>query len=427
MESISPENKKYFEKQYQSFSGRADLYIYFIENGVKILKKTGLISFICSNKFIKEVYGKNLRNFLVGNIQVLGLIDFGELPVFQGASTFPAIFLFGKSNLRKYTFNFCAIKNLNFSSLEQTINETSISVGDEKLTSDRWSFFDDSTTAVIEKILAKWKPLSEYQQTKILYGIKTGLNKAFIVDKNTKNLLISEDSKAQEVIKPLLVGNDIRKYRIDFDEKYLLYMHHGIEITLYPSIQKYLEPFKESLKGRATNQKWFELQQPQQAYSQFYDNKKIIWPDIAKESRFTFDDSGYYLETTCFFIPSSDFYLLGILNSSVCWYYLKEHCPVLGDKDKGGRLRLKKAYIEHFPIRTINPNDPSDIARHDRMVALVTQMLDLNKKLQDARLEQERTMLSRQIEATDGAIDKLVYELYGLTGEEIAVVEMSGK
>jgi len=77
--------------------------------------------------------------------------------------------------------------------------------------------------------------------------------------------------------------------------------------------------------------------------------------------------------------------------------------------------------------RTINPNDPADIARHDRMVALVTQMLDLNKKLQDARLEQEKTMLSRQIEATDGAIDKLVYELYGLTEEEIAVVEGNTK
>ena len=79
------------------------------------------------------------------------------------------------------------------------------------------------------------------------------------------------------------------------------------------------------------------------------------------------------------------------------------------------------------PISSINPNDPADIARHDRMVTLVTQMLDLNKKLQDARLEQERTMLSRQIEAMDGAIDKLVYELYGLTAEEIAIVEGSAK
>jgi len=81
---------------------------------------------------------------------------------------------------------------------------------------------------------------------------------------------------------------------------------------------------------------------------------------------------------------------------------------------------------QHFftpTIRTINFSDPTDKARHDRTVALVTQMLDLNKRLQDARLEQEKTQLSRQIEATDASIDKLVYELYGLTGDEIAIVE----
>ena len=81
---------------------------------------------------------------------------------------------------------------------------------------------------------------------------------------------------------------------------------------------------------------------------------------------------------------------------------------------------------QHFftpTFRTINFSDPADIACHDRMVALVTQMLDLNKKLLEVRLEQERTMLSRQIAATDAAIDTLVYELYGLTEEENRIVE----
>ena len=85
---------------------------------------------------------------------------------------------------------------------------------------------------------------------------------------------------------------------------------------------------------------------------------------------------------------------------------------------------------QHFftpTVRTINLSDPIDKAQHDRMVALVTQMLDLNKKLQDARLEQEKTQVSRQIAATDGAIDTLVYELYGLTEEEIGIMEGSGK
>ena len=114
---------------------------------------------------------------------------------------------------------------------------------------------------------------------------------------------------------------------------------------------------------------------------------------------------------------------MGILNSKLIWLFLKRTCSVLGDADKKGRLLQQKIYIEQIPIRTINFANPADKARHDRMVSLVTQMLDLNKKVQDARLEQEKTLLSRQIEATDAAIDKLVYELYGLTEEEIKVVE----
>jgi hypothetical protein len=83
---------------------------------------------------------------------------------------------------------------------------------------------------------------------------------------------------------------------------------------------------------------------------------------------------------------------------------------------------LPQPLISH-PFRIINFADPVDKVRHDRIVALVTQMLDLNKKLQDAKLNHEKTVLARQIEATDASIDKLVYELYGLTPEEIAIVE----
>ena len=141
----------------------------------------------------------------------------------------------------------------------------------------------------------------------------------------------------------------------------------------------------------------------------------------------TFDITGVYVGNTGYIIPRNDLYLLGVLNSKLIFNYYKRISTVIGDPDKGGRLRWFRQDVFRIPLRTINPNDPADVTRHDRMVALVTQMLNLNKKLQDARLEQEKTMLSRQIEVTDGAIDKLVYELYGLTEEEIAIVEGSAK
>jgi len=140
----------------------------------------------------------------------------------------------------------------------------------------------------------------------------------------------------------------------------------------------------------------------------------------------TFDSTGFYVGNTCYIIPKNDLYLLGVLNSKLIFNYYKRVATVIGDPDKGGRLRWFSQDVVKIPIRTINFADPTDKARHDKMIALVTQMLDLNKRLQDASLDHEKTLLQRQIEATDGAIDKLVYELYGLTEEEIKIVEGTG-
>ena len=114
-----------------------------------------------------------------------------------------------------------------------------------------------------------------------------------------------------------------------------------------------------------------------------------------------------------------------MLNSKLIWFYLKYLCPVLGDAAKYGRLRLKNIYIQQLPIRPINFSDPADKARHDKMVSLVEQMLELNLKLANIKLAHERTALERQIAATDRQIDVLVYELYGLTEEEIKIIESS--
>jgi len=122
-------------------------------------------------------------------------------------------------------------------------------------------------------------------------------------------------------------------------------------------------------------------------------------------------------------LPYSTKFILGLINSRLLnWLYINKFT-----NESTLTVNLSKTYLSQLPIRTINFADPVDKAHHDRMVALVTQMLELNKKLQDATLDHEKTLLSRQVEAADGAIDKLVYELYGLTSEEIAIVEGSGK
>ena len=90
---------------------------------------------------------------------------------------------------------------------------------------------------------------------------------------------------------------------------------------------------------------------------------------------------------------------------------------------RGGYIALNRQYIEQLPICSINLNDPADKAHQDRMVSLVDQMLSLNKQLPTVKTDHEKTALQRQIETTDKQIDKLVYELYGITEEERKIIE----
>jgi hypothetical protein len=114
-------------------------------------------------------------------------------------------------------------------------------------------------------------------------------------------------------------------------------------------------------------------------------------------------------------------YTLGIMNSQLINFVYTFMNP-----EKGEALaEVKKHHVEQLPISTINFSDHDDKARHDRMVALVDQMLSLHKQLSSAKTDHDKTVIQRQIDATDRQIDQLVYELYGLTEEEIKVVEES--
>jgi hypothetical protein len=134
------------------------------------------------------------------------------------------------------------------------------------------------------------------------------------------------------------------------------------------------------------------------------------------------DSEGYFGTNTTYFIPGNDLYLLGILNSTLGQFYFTEVCAGL---EGGGTtyLRFFGQYIEEFPVCRINSDNPADVAGHARMVALVEQMLGLHKKLAATTIPFEKTLYQRQIEAADRQIDALVYELYGLTDEEIRIVE----
>jgi hypothetical protein len=425
------EQKKIFETNYTVFQGTADLYAYFIERGISLLKPGGYFSYIVANKWMRANYGKLLRQYLKTK-QIIEILDFGALLVFKNATIYPCILCV--ANLPPNNeIRVSMIQTLEFADLGQYVENNSYLVKTSMLDDNGWSLSENHTQEIILKIKQGSLSLENYVNGQIYRGILTGFNKAFTIDEGVRHKLILEDPKSIELIKPFLIGKDIKRYQpANNDGKYIIFSRYGTKINNYPAILNHLKQFKTELtpkpkdwigekwKGRKQgNYQWFEIQDKIDYFEKF-DQPKILWPGISSEvTAFSFDQNGLYGNDNTHMIFVNDLYLLGILNSKLTHLYLTNVCDIV----QGGFYRLKISYIATIPIRTINFSDPADKARHDRMVDLVTKILDLNKKLQDAKIEHDKELLKRQIEATDAAIDVLVYELYGLTEEEIGIVE----
>jgi len=234
------------------------------------------------------------------------------------------------------------------------------------------------------------------------------------------------------------MGRYIKRYQLPVSDKYLIFMpkgwtHKKIDSSSdalswlknnYPAIANHLLPFANAAAKRDSSNRgeyWWELRACD--YYTEFEKPKIIYPNICKRPEFALDNNGLYSNQKCFIIPRDDKYLLGILNSSNTYYLFGSILPKL----RGEFYEPSYIYFKEFPIRTIDLSNPADVARHDRMVVLVQSMLDLHRQLSTPGPEHERTLLARRIEATDRQIDRLVYELYGLTEEEIELVEGSRK
>lgn len=191
---------------------------------------------------------------------------------------------------------------------------------------------------------------------------------------------------------------------------------------LYPGIAKHLTPFIAALQKRNDQgDYWWEFRPCD--YYHYFNLPKIIFPDICKGPRFYLDATGTYLANTAYCLGTDDLYLLGILNSKLFWFAISNISIPFGTRAGQFRYRLIYQYMEKVPIRVIDSTNKSDNSRHDRIDSLVEQMLALHKQLATARTPHEKTSLQTQITATDRQVDRLVYDLYGLTEEEIRIVE----
>lgn len=214
--------KDYFQKQYRTYNGAADLYVYFIEKGVSLLHAGGLFGIIVANKWMRANYGKALRRWLKQQ-HLVEIVDFGDLPVFQKATTYPCILRIEKA-VPESTFSAVKVDTLKDLNLTEFVEKRHFNISYGGLDDNGWSLADDKTQALLDKLRAKGKPLAEYVNGKIYYGIKTGLNEAFVIDAATRERLIAEDPSSAELIKPFLVGKDIKRYQPLISDAFLIFI-----------------------------------------------------------------------------------------------------------------------------------------------------------------------------------------------------------
>ena len=418
------DQKEYFAKTYLVYDGMADLYSYFIEKGIGLLKPNGLFGIIVANKWMRANYGEPLRKWLK-KTNIRQIIDFGDLPVFQSVTTYPCILLCQKNN-KIADIEITNVQSLKFSNLDEYVNSAKVLLSQSSLDDKGWNLSSNQEQELLKKIHNTGIPLGEYVKGKIFRGVLTGLNEAFVIDKETKERLINEDPRSAEIIKSFLAGKDIKRYQLPTSERYLIFTRRGININNYPAVKNYLFQFKKQLtpkpkdyagtnwEGRKPGTyKWYEIQDAVDYYEEF-EKPKIIYPNILSQPEFTFDSNELYTK-----ISIDDKYLLGQLNSKLYYYLFNKYLPKL----RGGFFEPSYVYLKTFPVKVFEENNPLCIEIINRVEAL----LQLNKEKQSATLQTQLDQIQSRIDFHEDKINQVVYKLYSLTPDEITLVENSIK
>ncbi|MEQ1850877.1 MAG: N-6 DNA methylase [Chthoniobacteraceae bacterium] len=436
------DQKDYFERNYEAFSGTGDLYTYFMEKGVKLIRPGGRYSIIVSSSILRATYAEALRDTLLRHAALVRIVDFGGLAVFADAKdTYVCIPVFAKAK-QPPEIEVSKVASLDEKQVNGDMNKTAFTAPLSQFTRDAWALRSPSEIKLFGKITKRGTPLGEYVNKQLFYGIKTGLNEAFAVTTAQKNELIASSPKSSALIHPSRGGEDVREYFIEPADVWMIVLPAGFTRKAmgpagqnapetkawawlnreHPGIASHLEPFSKALKARQDQGDfWWELR-PCDYYDVFA-KPKIVFPDICKFPRFCYDDTGIYLTNTAYALGTGDKYLVGILTSRVFWFAISHISIPFGVRAGEFRYRLIYQYMEKVPIRALDLSKPDDKAAHKKMVALVEKRMALTPKLRAAKTQAEKATLQNAVTATDRQIDQLVYELYGLTPEEIALVE----
>lgn len=417
LEKIPAQSAILEAQNFEVFKKRSDLYCFFTERGMHLLNRGGNLSYIMSNKWLQADYGQPLRQFFL-KCRLETLIDFGDNRLFESATVYPCIFV--ATNLvpgsqieavymRSYDqYNFVA-----------DIHAWKKPFPTANLSSDTW-ILSTAANDLLQRIKNTCVPLSDFIHGDARYGVKPGVTKAFIVDAEVKDRIISEDPNSEKWFRQVVRGRDISPYYSKPADQWMIMAGYGSYVELqsyYPAIVRWLMNFEEPLKKRGqctgrisrehpdfTGQHhWLELDNnPSSEYLSTFDTPKIMYQKFQIKPCFVYDEHRLICNDSMWIIPSGSKALVGLLNSKMAWWLISKYCTQI---QNGYQLIWK--YFGKIPVPKALPPE---------LTALVDEILAAKKGNPSA-----------DVSALEEKIDNLVFDLYGLTPEEREIVKGNGK
>ncbi|MBX3435422.1 MAG: N-6 DNA methylase [Pirellulales bacterium] len=368
--------KPHWETAFETFDGVADIFTYFFERGLGVLRDGGRLAFITSGSWVRGNYGSPLRKYLADNAAIESMVDFGEFQPFEEAEMIrPSITILqkGRPRARMRLFKWLVAGHPPENLTE--IIEAAPTMRTDHLGADAWELEPDNVIDLRKKLADGGQKLTDYVDGNVFRGVTTGLNEVFVINQESRDALIAADQRSAEIIKPFVQGTHLRPWYVEESGDFLIFPRRGIRIEEYPAVLAHLESHRERLEPKPANwptskkwmgrkpgaYKWYEIQDSIDYWPNF-ERPKIVWPDISKLPRFSMDTENRYLGNTCYIIAGGDYYLLGILSSWATWFYISKTAQPLRLRGNRWQYRLISQFMENVPIPNASEQDNRVIA-----------------------------------------------------------------
>ena len=343
----------------QVYASTADYHVYFYNRSVQLLRDGGVLSFITSNKYMRAGYGEKIRGFLPSTLTLSQAVDFGDLPVFTAAA-YPTIVVGQKqppkeghslrvadlaAPIRRYLT--AQGKPVNRETVTAVMERLPVFLGESAvpaypqalLRKSGWILEDPALVRLFDRLMSQGTPLGKFVNGRMYYGIKTGLNDAFVINEAKRQELIKADPRSAEVIKPWLRGRDIKRWRVEPAGLYVLFTRRGINIKQYPAIQEHLAKYRhphvdaqgKRLKGleprggkdyrKPGSYQWYEIQDNIAYYREFAE-PKVVWPRNVDVNgmRFALDNGQALVNDKAYILPGAPEWLVALCNSDIAFF-----------------------------------------------------------------------------------------------------------